>query len=294
MLTGFSAEGSPRISALRAGLLELGYVDGQNIGLDLRSARGRADEIPDLAAELVRVNVDIIVASNNPAVLAAQRATRTIPIVMVHATDPVGLGFVQSLSKPGGNITGLSTQGVEAVGKRLQLLREAVPNLSRLAVLWHPAQPGAGLEAKETEVAAKAFGVRLHMLEARSSSEIDSAFAAMTREGAGALLLGSSPMLLAHQTRIVELSTKHRLPTMGVAREYPEAGFLMSYAASITDLYRRSAYFIDRILKGAKAADLPVEQPTKFEELVINMRTAKALGLTIPPPLLARADHVIE
>ncbi len=293
VLTGFSAEGSPRISALRDGLRELGYVDSQNIRLELRPARGRADQFPDLAAELVRLDVDIIVASNNPATLAAQRATRNIPIVMVHATDPVGLGFVQSLSRPGGNITGLSTQGVEAVGKRVQLLKETIPNLSRLAVLWHPAQPGAQLEAKETEVVAKALGVRLQVLEARSPSEIDSAFVAMTREGAGALLIGSSPLLLGHRKWIVELSAKYRLPTMGVAREYAEAGFLMSYSASITDLYRRSAYFIGRILKGAKPADLPVEQPTKFE-LVINLKTAKTLGLTIAPSMLARADEVIE
>jgi putative ABC transport system substrate-binding protein len=293
VLTAQSPAGSPPAYGLRQGLRELGYVESQNIAVEWRWAPERAERLPDLAAELVRMNVDLIVASGNPVVRAAQRATRTIPIVMVHGTDPVGLGFVASLARPGGNITGLSLQSPELTGKRLQLLKEAIPNLSRVGILWDPAFPGGRFEVTEAEVAARALGIGLHLLEAGSAGEFERAFAAITREGTAAALAVGSPAFFAHRARITENAIKSRLPTICATREYAEAGCLISYGASLTDLYRRAAYFVDKILKGAKPADLPVEQPTKFE-LVINLKTAKALGLTIPQSLLLRADRVIQ
>jgi putative tryptophan/tyrosine transport system substrate-binding protein len=243
----------------------------------------------------VRLKVDVIVAPNNPAIMAAHRATGAIPIVMGYATDPVALGFVASLAQPGGNITGLSLQYPEIAGKRLQLFKETVPNLAPLAVLRDPTFPGFEDIARSTEIGAQTLGVQLRLLlaETRSPSDFDSAFAAMTREGASAVLVLGSNMQFIHRVRIAEYAVKSRLPAMCPSQEYVEAGCLMSYFPSFDDLLRRAAYFVDKILKGAKPGDLPVEQPRKFV-LAINLKTAKALGLTIPPSLLLRADQVIE
>jgi putative ABC transport system substrate-binding protein len=293
----------PRIGVLEAnpgfdnafhdGLRQLGYVEGKNIAIEWRLAHARAERFPELAAELVRLKVEVIVATNNPAVAAAQKATKTIPIVMVIVTDPVRLGFVASLARPAGNITGLTIQTPELAGKRLQLLKEAVPNLTRVAVLWDPTEPGRRELVKETEVAAPRLGLQLQSSEARSPSEIGSAFTVMTREGVGAVLVYGSSMLYAHRATIAELAAKSRLPTMCPGPEWMDAGFVMSYSASLNDMYQRAPYFVDRILKGAKPADLPVEQPTKLG-LVVSTKIAKALGLTIPPSLLLRADQVIQ
>lgn len=291
--TSESPEGSPLDSALRQGLRELGYVEGQTIAIEWRWARGDAKRYPDFAAEMVRLKVDLIVAANNPAALAAQRATRTIPIVVVLASDPVGLGLVASLARPGGNITGLSIQTADTVGKRLQLLKEAIPKVSRMAVLVDPTFPGGRHQAGEAEVAAQALGVQSQLLETQIPTDLDRAFGAMTQNRAGAVLIVGSKLFFGHRARIAELAVKSRLPAMCVAREYAEAGCLMSYGASFPDLFRRSATYVDKIIKGAKPADLPVEQPTKFE-LTVNVKTANALGLKIPPLLRLRADHVIE
>jgi len=280
-------------TAFHEGLRQFGYVEGKNIAIEWRWARARAERFPELAAELVQLKVDVIVATNNPAVAAAQTATKTIPIVMVLVTDPIGLGFVASLARPMGNITGLTIQAPELAGKRLELLKESAPHLTRVAVLWDPVEPGRQELVKETEVAAPRLGLRLRTLEVRSPNAISSAFTAMTREDVGAVVVYGSSMLNAHRARIAELAAKSRLPTMCPTTEWMDAGFVMSYGPSLNDMYRRAPYFVDRIVKGAKPSDLPVEQPTKFE-LVINMKTARALGLTIPPSLLARADHVIQ
>jgi putative ABC transport system substrate-binding protein len=241
----------------------------------------------------VRLNVDVIVASNNLAIEAARRATSTIPIVMAIALDPIQSGFVANLARPGGNITGLSILFPEVARKRVQFLKETVPSFSRIAVLWDPALTGIQSSVRETELAARALGARVQILEARSPGELDSAFATMTREGAQAVVIWGSELLQVHRTRIAELATRNRLPTMCPFREYVEAGCLMSYAPHVPDLFRRAAYFVDKILKGAKPADLPVEQPTKFE-LVVNLKTAKALGLRIPQSVLLQTDQVIE
>jgi putative ABC transport system substrate-binding protein len=289
--------GQPSLSlgrnAFEDGLRQFGYVEGKNIAIEWRGADGRSEQFPEVAAELVRLKVDVIVATNNPAVAAAQRATTTIPIVMVIATDPVRLGFVTSLARPAANITGLTIQTPELAGKRLQLLKEVVPNLTRVAILWDPTEPGRRELVKEAEVAAPGLGLQVQTFEVRNGREVDSAFTAMTRARVGAVLVYGSSFLGAHRATIAELAAKSRLPAMCVAREWMGAGFVMSYGASLNDMYRRAPYFIDKILKGAKPADLPVEQPTKFE-LVINAKMAKALGLTIPPSLLLRADQVIE
>lgn len=279
--------------AFHDGLRRFGYVEGKTITIEWRRAHARADRFPELAAELVRLRVDVIVAANNPAVAAAQKATKTIPIVMVLVTDPVRLGFVASLARPAGNITGLTIQAPELAGKRLQLLKEAVPNLTRVAVLWDPTEPGRRELVKETELAAPRLGMQLQAFEVRSPSEISNIFTAMTREGVGAVLVYGSSMLYAHRAKIVDLAVKSRLPTMGAAPEWMDAGFVMSYSPSLNDMYRRAPYFVDRILRGAQPADLPVEQPTKFG-LVISAKSAKALGLTIPSSLMLRADQIID
>jgi putative ABC transport system substrate-binding protein len=279
--------------AFRDGLQQFGYVEGKNIAIEWRWAHARAERFPDLAAELVRRQVDVIVATNNPAVAAAQAATKTIPIVMVVVTDPVRLGFVASLARPGGNITGLTIQAPDIAGKRLQLLREAVPKLARVALLWDPTEPGRQQLVKETEVAAGALGVHIEPLEMRSPRDITTAFPAIARADANALLVYGSSLLFAQRATIAELAAKSHLPTMCPAPEWMDAGFLMSYSPSLNEMYRRAPYFVDRILKGARPADLPVEQPTKFA-LVISRKTARALSLTIPPALLLRADQVIE
>jgi putative ABC transport system substrate-binding protein len=284
---------SPRGNAFVAGLHDFSYVEGQNIAIEWRASGGRAERLPGLAAALVRVNVDVIVAVDNPAIVAAQSATKTIPIVMVLATDAVGTGFVTSLARPGGNITGLTFLATELQGKLLQLLKEAAPNASRVAVLWDHSEPERRALAREAEVAAGALGLRAQLVGAGSPAELDGVFTAMARERVDAVLVHPSQMIFAQRARIAELAAKQRLPTMGWSADTVEAGWLMSYGPNIIGLYRRAAYYVDKILRGTKPADLPVEQPTKFE-LVINLKTAKALGLKIPQTLLLRADHVIQ
>jgi putative tryptophan/tyrosine transport system substrate-binding protein len=292
---GSSTSSRYTIEAFRQGLRELGWVEGQNIVIDYRFAEGRLDPLPDLAAELVRLKVDVIVASPFSPAAAAKNATGTIPIVRIGAgADPVGQGLIASLARPGGNVTGLSYGvGQEIFGKQLALLKEVVPKVRRVAVLWNPAVPPLAPAIEEVKVAARSFGLQLQFLEARGPNEFDAAFAAMAKERVSALLVLVDPMFSLHGARLAELTAKGRLPAAYTNRLPVEAGGLMSYGPSFSDLWRRAAVYADKILKGGKPADLPVEQPTKFE-LVINMKTAKGLGLTIPPSLLLRADQVIE
>jgi ABC-type uncharacterized transport system substrate-binding protein len=286
-------EGARLWGAFIQGLRDLGYVEGQNITIEYRFSEGQYERLPDLAADLVRLQVDVIVAPATQNVLVAKQATRTIPIVMTGGGDPVGNGLVASLARPGGNVTGLSILAFETVGKQLELLKEIVPRFSRVAVLGNPNTQMYPLWLGEVKAAARSLGVQLQILEARGPDNLESAFAAMSRERAGALLVPTDGMFLLHRTRIVELAAKSRLPAMYGTKEYVDVGGLMVYGASLRDNFRRAATYVDKILKGAKPADLPVEQPTKFE-FVINMKTAKALGLTIPPSVLARADEVIQ
>ena len=281
--------------AFREGLSELGYVEGQNISVEYRWADWKPDRIPALAEELVRLKVDIIVSAGGggPTVRAVGKAVKTIPVVFLTGGDPVGTGLVASLGRPGGNLTGVSLLTSELNAKRLELLKQAVPGVSRVAVLVNPTLSTAGARLKELEGAARALKVKLQFLEARDPQAIDGAFAAMNRERAGALLVANDPMFFAQRERIVGLAAKSRLPGIFEWREFAEAGGLLSYGTSVADMYRRLATYVDKILKGAKPADLPVEQPTKFE-LVINAKTAKALGLTMPQSLVLRADHVIQ
>ena len=284
------------LEAFRQGLRERGYVEGQNIVIEYRFADGKIDRLPGLATELARLKVDLIVARSTPVARALQQATTTIPIVAAVMGDPVGDRFVASLARPGGNITGLSFLGPELVPKRLELLKEALPKVSRVAALWHPDDFGERTTRdmlKQTEAAARTLGVHLQLVGVRGPNELDRAFSTMTKERAEALIMFPSPILSSEGRRIVDLAAKHRLPSMFAGRVFVELGGLLSYGASITDLIRRSATYVDKILRGAKPADLPVEQPTKFE-LVINLKTAKALGLTIPQSLLLRADEVIQ
>jgi putative ABC transport system substrate-binding protein len=286
---------SPHLpEAFRQGLRDLGYVEGRNVEIEYRDAEGKYERLPALAAELVSLKIDLIVASTYPATLAAKNATKTIPIIMVAVADPVRIGLIASLVRPGGNITGPTLlAGTEMVGKHLELLKEAVPNLSRVAVLSNPANPMHVVRLREVEIAGRSLGVQIQILKAQGPEEFDSAFAAMTRERAGALYVVGDPMFNQHRTRLAELAAKRRLPAVYELKDQAEAGGLMAYGPNTPDIYRRAATYVDKILKGAKPADLPIEQPTKFE-LVINLRTAKALGLTIPPSLLQRADQVIE
>jgi putative ABC transport system substrate-binding protein len=291
-----SPEGRLSIDALRQGFHQHGYIEGQNIVIEYRAADGRFDRLAGLASELVQLKVDLIVATATPAGRAAQQATTTIPIVVTAMGDPVQDGLIASLARPGGNITGTTFLGPELVPKRLALLKEGLPTLSRIGVLWHP---GAFSEATvrnlmaEVTEATKALSLQPQLAEARSPDEVEDAFARMIAQRAQALFVFPSSMLFSQRRRIVELTTKHALPATFPAREYVQLGGLMAYGASITELWRRSAAYVDRILKGANPSELPVEQPTRFE-LVFNLRTAKALGLEIPPTLLARADEVIE
>jgi putative tryptophan/tyrosine transport system substrate-binding protein len=279
--------------ALRQRLREMGYVEGQNIAFESRFAEGKLDQLSADAAELVGLKVDVIVTSGTPAALAAKQATRTIPIIMAQLADPVGTGLVSSLRRPGGNITGLTTQDPDLIGKRMELLLEIVPRDTRLALLVDETNPGTVLIARATESAARSVGVQLQYLAVGDPSELDHVFSAIKESGAGALIVESSSMLFVWRTRLADLALKNRLPTVFAQREYAEAGGLMSYSANFKDLFRRTAISVDKILKGAKPADLPVEQPTKYE-FVINLKSAKTLGLEIPPTLLARADEVIE
>ncbi len=287
-------QGTALWGAFIQGLRELGYVEGQNITIEHRSSEGKYERLPSLAADLVRLQVDVIIVPAPQNARAAKEATQTIPIVMASSGDPVADGLVTSLARPGGNITGLTgAVGPEIGGKRLELLKEAVPKLSRVAVLSNPANPSSAPILEATKTAARSLRVQLQMLEARGPDELGRAFAAMTRERPDALFVLGDGMFLLHRTRIVGFAAKQRLPTTFGGREDVDAGGLMSYAASGRDNFRRAATYVDKILKGAKPGDLPIERPTKFE-LVINLKTAKALGLTIPQSLLLRADEVIQ
>jgi putative ABC transport system substrate-binding protein len=279
--------------AFRQGLRDLGYVEGRNIIIEWRSAEGKAARLPGLAAELLRLNVDVIVTGGSTSTGAAKEATVTIPIVMGMDTDPVGSGFVRSLARPGGNITGLSTLSPEISGKQLELLKETVPKLSRVAVFGISTRAGNAQSLKETEHAAGAFGVQVQYLDILGPKDIETAFRGATKRRADAILLLASPVLHSHRTQVANLAAQNRLPAIYPWVEFVEEGGLMSYGVSFTDLYRRAAMYVDKILKGAKPADLPVEQPTKFE-FVINLQTAKQIGLTVPPNVLARADKVIR
>ena len=278
---------------LRQSLREAGYIEGQNLTIEWRNAEGRPERFGELAAELVRLKVDVIVASTPAAIFAAKKATASIPIVMVHTPDPVQLGLVASLGRPGGNITGTTTLSADVSVKQLELLKEAIPRVARVAVLWNPVNPWHPLARKAAGSAARSLATQLRSVEVRAPDELEAAFAAMTRDRADAVFVLSDPMTFFHRARIADLALKRRLPTMHGVRGYVDAGGLMSYWAYQDDLYRRAASYVDRILKGAKPGDLPIEQPTRFE-LVFNLKTAKALGLTIPPSLLARADQVID
>jgi len=293
-LTGSSiAVISDRTEAFRQGLRDLGYVDGKNIKIVWESADGKLDRLPALAAELVRLKVDIIVTTGAAPTRAAKQATKTVPIIMAQDIDPVGSGFVASLARPGGNITGLSSLSVDISGKRLELLKEIVPKLSHVTVFGTLTVPGTSQALGEMEAAAGAFGVRLQYLNVAASTDIEPSFRALERKNGDAVLLLQSFVLNSQRRQITNLALKSRLPAIYYAPEWVEDGGLLSYGVSFSDLNRRAATYVDKILKGVKPADLPVEQPTKFD-LVINLNTAKQIGLTIPPNVLARADRVIR
>lgn len=288
------SEPVPTIDAFRQGLRELGYIEGKNIAIECRSAGGKPDRLAVLAAELVRLKVNVIVAAGGELIArAAKQATETIPIVMTNASDPVATGLIRSLARPGSNVTGLVTISPELGGKRLALLKEAFPKVVRVAVLTNPANPEQNVRLKELEVAAKALSLQLQVLEVREPSHFDVAFSAITRQHAHALLPLGDPLTVANRSRLVDFAAKNRLPAMYHRMEFVDVGGLMAYGPNYDDLFRRAATFVDKILKGAKPGDIPVEQPTKFE-LVINLKTAKALGLVIAPSVLTRADKIIE
>ena len=279
--------------AFSNGMRELGYVEGKNLVIEWRFADNNYERLPDLAAELVRLKVDVIVTAGPAATSAAQKTTTTTPIVFGGTNDPVGSGFVKGLARPGGNISGLSNVSVEMSPKLLEMLLAIAPRLSRVAVLVNPGNPGHATMLKNVQAAAQKANVKVLPVEARTPQEIETAFSVMTKENAGAIIVARDALLNQQAPQIVQLATKHRLPLVASIREYVDAGGLMSYGPSITDGYRRAATYVDKIFKGAKPGDLPVEQPTKFE-LFINRKTAKALGLTIPQSLLISADRVIE
>jgi putative ABC transport system substrate-binding protein len=288
------ASSDPNIGAFTQGLRDLGYIEGRNMAIEYRWAEGRVDRLAGLANELAALTVDVLVTEGTPATRALMQATATIPIVMAMSGDAAGTGLVASLARPGGHVTGLSILTPELTGKRLELLKELVPTLSRVALLSNPENPHRRLEFEWAQLAAPPLGLRLQLVGlADPPNDLPNAFSAMTGERVGAFVVLGDPLLLPHRTRIADLAVTNRLPTASDRREYVEAGCLVSYGANQHDLHRRAAYYVDKILKGAKPAELPVEQPTKFE-LVINLKTAKALGLTIPPSVLARADEVIE
>ena len=281
------------VEAFRLGLRQLGYIEGQNIIIEWRYADGRSDRLPDLAAELVRIKVDVIVTSATSPTEAAKKATNTIPIVIASHNDPIGAGLVASLARPGGNVTGLSNIAIELSGKRLELLKEMVPKLSRVAILRIPSAPATPPQMKEMESAAQLLRIRLQSADWETLDDLDNAFGTMIKGHSEALITFSGPRFGLYRKRIIELAAKNSLPTIYPDTVYADAGGLMSYGVNTVDLYRRAAIYVDKILKGARPADLPVEQPTKFE-LVINLKTAKQIRLSIPPNILARADRVIR
>jgi ABC-type uncharacterized transport system substrate-binding protein len=289
LVAGSASSEAPRLKAFREGLSQLGYVEGQNIIIEYRYGDGRPARLPDLAADLVRLKVDVIVTGGTP-IRAAKEVTSTLPIVMAVSTDPVESGFVESLARPGGNITGLSSMALELSGKRLELFKEAFPKVNRLAVLWHGT---IDAHFREAQTAAQTLGFKIQWLELRGPEDFDSAFAVVTRERVGGLFTLASAFLTANRKRIVEFAAKNRLPAMYHNEDFIEDRGLMSYAPSLLDLYRRAAVYVDKILKGAKPADLPVERPTKFE-FIINLKAAKQIGVTIPQSVLFRADKVIR
>jgi len=290
---GSSSPRSANEEAFRDGLHQLGYIEGQNVHVEYRYAAGEVGRLPELAAELVSLNLNVILAANTQSIDATRRATKTIPIVFPLTFDPVASGFVASLARPGGNLTGLTTLNQEVAGKRVELLKEVMPRISRVAVLRDPTNSGSLFALKETEAAANHLGIRLHILEVRSADELEGAIQAATRERAGSLIVIPDNLFVRRKGQIVDHVMKSRLPTMFGESESVEAGGLMYYGANLPDLFRRAATYVDKILKGAKPADLPVEQPTKFE-FVINLKTAKQIGLTIPQSVLYQADKVIK
>ena len=293
ILTATPDETGHLIKALNEGLRELGYVEGRNVVFERRFAEGRQERLPALAAELVRLKVDVLVTGSNPVVAAVKQVTATIPVVMAVSRDPVGAGFIASLARPGGNITGFANDPApEIVGKNVELLKEAVPRVSRVAFLWNPVPPGAGTYKNAVESAARNLGLTFQSVEVRGRDEFEGAFAAMVRERAN-VVVAADPVTFGPRSQVVLLAARSRLPAVYGVRELAEAGGLMSYGPNIADQFRRAAIYVDKILKGAKPADLPVEQPMKFE-LVINLKTAKALGMTMPPSLLLLADEVIQ
>jgi putative ABC transport system substrate-binding protein len=288
-----SAPPDPQVESLKQGLRDLGWVEGQNVGVEYRYAGGQLERLPHLAAELVRLKVDVIVTEGEAGIRAARDATSTTPIVMAVSGDPIGTGLIASLSKPGGNITGLSLLAPDLGGKRIELLKETVAKVSRVGILWNPTNAVKALELRSTEAAAKELGVIVTSNEVRAPKDFDRAFAAIVQERPSALITLSDPLTRGHKKQIADFAIKSRLPMIAELREFAEAGGLMTYGANLLDLCRRAATYVDKILKGAKPGDLPVEQPTNFE-LVINLKTARTLGLTIPQSVLVRADEVIQ
>ena len=294
LITASASSHSARVEAFRQRLRELGYVEGKNIVIEYRSAEGKLDRLPALAAELVRLKVDVIVtATGGRDILAAKKATATIPIVFAGTGDPVGDGLVSSLARPGGNITGLSLMTPDLDGKRLELLKEVFPKVARVAFLWDVGSVRGNRPLTDMEAAAKALGLKLQSLPVRSLDDFESAFARAKRDGVQALITSPNTLIITQQRQVLDFAAKNRLPAMYPTSEFVEAGGLMSYAPNYADLWRRAANYVNNILKGAKPSDLPVEQPTKFE-LVINLKTAKQIGLTISPNVLARADKVLK
>jgi len=283
----------PWLDGFRLGLSELGYMEGQNLAIEYRWAEGRRERLPELAADLVRLKVDAIVCVSGFSVRAAKAVTNTIPIIMAVSGDPLMLGFVGSLARPGGNVTGLSFMSTDLAAKRLEMLKAAVPKATRVGVLFNPNEPPTGPELRETAGAAQTLGITLQPLEVRDAGELEGALTRATREGCDGLITFVHDFALQHRHQIVDLAARHRLPGMYGWREFVEVGGLISYGPYVTELLRRAAYMVDKVLKGVKPGDLPIEQPTKFE-LLVNLRAAKALGVTIPPSVLLRADQVIQ
>jgi putative ABC transport system substrate-binding protein len=292
-LMALSPDQSLDLKAFRQGLAALGYVEGKNIVIEFRYAEGKLDRLPDLAAELVALKVDIIVALSPPAALAAKNATKTIPIVMRSTDDPVTTGLVESLARPGGNVTGVTSMATDLIGKRLEILKEAIPRISRVAVLRNPTAPDASLKWQEVETAARALKLQIHSVEVSGPNDFENAFKAAIKHRDQALMVLRNPLIVNNRTKIAELAVKFRLPAMYDDREFVDAGGLMSYGTDLADLHRRAATYVDKILKGRTPAELPVERPMKFE-FIVNLKAAKAIGVTIEPNVLVRADRVIR